>query len=72
MPSCVRTEVRLTTDQRICVVTVVKKCILTCSGAGSLLIFLLYKSKIPLVLTTKLTHSRSLLFRQQDGVNSVI
>jgi len=24
------------------------------------------------VLTTKLTHLRSLLFRQQDGVNSVV
>jgi len=29
-------------------------------------------SKIPLVLTTKVTHLRSLLFRQQDGVNCVV
>jgi len=34
--------------------------------------FVLHRSKIPLVFTTKVTHLRSLLFRQQDGVNSVI
>jgi len=34
--------------------------------------FVLHKSKIHLVLTTKVTHLRSLLFRNQDGVNSVV
>jgi len=34
--------------------------------------FVLHRSKISLVLTTKVTHLRSLLFRQQGGVNSLI
>jgi len=29
---------------------------------------LIYYFAVPLVLTTKVTHLRSLLFRQQDGV----
>jgi len=33
--------------------------------------FVLRRSKIPLVHTNKVTHLRSLLFRQQDGINSV-
>ena len=32
----------------------------------------LHSSKIPLVLTTKVTHLRSLLFKQPDGVNCVV
>jgi len=31
-----------------------------------------HRSKIPLVLTTKVTHLRSLLFRQQNRVNGVV
>jgi len=34
--------------------------------------FVLHSSKMPLVLTTKVTHLRSLLFRQPDGVNCVV
>jgi len=34
--------------------------------------FILHSSKIPLVLTTKVTHLRSLLFTQPDGVNCVV
>jgi len=34
--------------------------------------FILHSSKIPLVHTTKVTHLRSLLFRQPDGVNCVV
>jgi len=34
--------------------------------------FVLHRSKIRLVLTTKITHLRSLLFREQDGVNNVV
>jgi len=34
--------------------------------------FVLHRSKIPSLLTTKVTHLRSLLFREQDGVNSVV
>jgi len=34
--------------------------------------FVLHSSKIPLVLMTKVTHLRSLLFRQPDGVNCVV
>jgi len=36
------------------------------------LLFVLHRSKISLVLTTKLTHLRSLLFRQQDKINSAV
>jgi len=32
----------------------------------------LHRSKILLVITTEVTHLRSLLFRQPDGVNSVV
>jgi len=39
---------------------------------GSLLYFVLHSSKIPLVLTTKVTQLRSLLYRQPDGVNFVV
>ena len=68
-PSCVHTEVRFPLDQRI-----------LCSGCCEKIYyglwlaqiffsyFVLHRSKIPLVLTTKVTHLRSLLFRQQDGV----
>jgi len=34
--------------------------------------FVLHSNKIPLVLTTKVTHLGSLLFRQPDGVNCVV
>jgi len=34
--------------------------------------FVLHRSKIPFVLTTKSTQSRSLPFRKPDGVNSVL
>jgi len=42
------------------------------SGPGVFSYFVLHSSKIPLVLTTKITHLRSLLFRQPDGVNCVV
>jgi len=35
-------------------------------------LFLLHRTKIPLVLTTKVTYFRSLLFRQHDGFKSVV
>jgi len=41
----------------------------TMSSPGS---FVLHSSKIPLMLTTKVTHFRSLLFRQPDEVNCVL
>ena len=42
------------------------------SSPGSLLYFVLHSSKIPLVLTTKVRHLHSLLFRQPDGFNCVV
>jgi len=66
MPSCIRPEVRLPFDQNVfCVVIVVKKCIMLAQVVFSH--FPLYRSKIPLVLTNKVTHLRILLFRHQDG-----
>jgi len=54
------------------VVIVVEKCRLLCLAQVVFSYFVLHSSKIPLILTTKVTHLRSLLFRQQDGVNSVV
>jgi len=68
MPGCVSPEVRLPLDQRICVLIVVKNVL----WPAQEVVFVLHRSKIPLVLTTKVTHLRSMLFKQQDGVNSVI
>jgi len=54
-----------------CVVIVVKKRKLLCL-AQVFSYFVLHSNKIPLVLTTKVTHLYKLLFRQQDGVNNVV
>jgi len=53
-------------------VVIVKKCRLLCLAQVVFSYFVLHSKKIPLVLTTKVTHSRSLLFRQPDGVNCVV
>jgi len=55
-----------------CVVIVVKKCRLLCPAHVVFSYFVLHSSKIALMLTTKVTHLRSLLFRQTDGVNCVV
>jgi len=55
-----------------CVVIVVKRCRLLCLTQVVFSYFVLHSSKIPLVLTTKVTHLRSLLFRQPAGVNCVV
>jgi len=55
-----------------CVVIVVRKCSLLCLAQVVFSYFVLHSSKIPQVLTTKVTHLRSLLFRQPDGVNCVV
>jgi len=71
MPSCIRPEVRLPLDQNVfCAVIVVKKCIVLAQVVFSHSV--LHRSKIPLVLTNKVTHLRSLLCRQQYGINSVV
>ena len=51
-----------------CVVIVVKKCKLLCLVQVVFSYFVLHSSKIPLVLTTKVTDLRSLLLRQPAGV----
>ena len=53
-----------------CVVTVVKNVLWL--GQVVFSYSVLHRRKIPVVLTTKVTHLCSLLFRQQDGVNSVV
>jgi len=55
-----------------CVVFVVKQRKLLILVQVILSYFLLHSNKIPLVFTTKVTHLGSLLFRQPDGVNSVV
>jgi len=53
-----------------CEVVVVKKCPMSSPGVFSY--FVLHSYKIPLVLTSKVTHLRSLLFRQPDGIDCVV
>jgi len=53
-----------------CVVIVIKNVL--CLAQLVFAYFVLHSSKIPLVLTTKVTHLRSLLFRQSDGLNCVV
>jgi len=53
-----------------CVVIVVTKC--TSLAHAIFSYFVLQSSKTLLVLTTKLTHLRSLLLREPDGVNCVV
>jgi len=55
-----------------CVVIVVKKCRLLCIAQVVFSYFVPQHSKILLVLTTKVTHLRSLLFRQPNGVNCAV
>jgi len=52
-----------------CVVIVMKNVLWLAQAVSSY--FVLHRSKILLVLTTKLTHLRSLLSRQQDVVSVV-
>ena len=73
MPSCIGPEVRLPLHQRILWSDCCKKkCRLLCLAQVVFSYFVLHSSKIPLVLTTKVTHLRSLLFRQTDGINFVV
>jgi len=70
LPSCIRPEVRLLINV-FCVVMVFKKRKLLCL-AQVVFYFVLHSNKIPLVLTTKVTHLCSQLFRQPDRVNYVV
>jgi len=72
MPSCVVKKSDFYLINVFCVVIVVKKYRLLCLAQVVFPYFALHCSKIPLVLTTKITHLRSLLFRQPDGVNCVV
>jgi len=67
MPSCIRPEVGLPLDQRVLCSGCCKNVL--CLAQVVFSYFVLHSSKIPLVLTTKVTHLRNLLFRQPDGVN---
>jgi len=51
-----------------CEAIVVKKCSLLCLVQVVFSYFVLDSSRIPLVLTTKVTHLHSLLFRKPDGL----
>jgi len=70
--SCIRSEVRLPLDQRILCSDCCKKCRLPCLAQVVFSYFVLHSSKVPLVLTTKVAHLRSLLFKRPDGVNCVV
>ena len=72
MTSCIRLEVRLPLDQRVLCSDCCKKCRLLCLTQVVFSYLILHSSKIPLVLATKVTHLRSLLFRKPDGVNCVV
>ena len=51
---------------------VVIKCRVLCLAQKVFSYFVLHSNKIPLVLETKVTHLRSLLFRQPDEVYCVV
>jgi len=75
LPTCLVVYVQKSDFHMInvfCVVLVVKKCGLLCLAQVIFSYFVLYSTKIPLVLMTKVTHLRSLLFRQPDGINCVV
>ena len=72
MLSCIRPEVRFPLDQRILCSDCRKKRKLLCLAHIVFSYFVLHSNKIPLVLTTKVTYLRNLLFRQPDGVNCVV
>jgi len=56
----------------LCVVIVVKNCMLLCLAQVVFSYFVLHSNMIPFVLTTKITHLGSLLFRQPDRVHCVV
>jgi len=56
MPSCMRPEIRLPLDQRVLCSDCCKKCGLLGLAQVIFSYFVLHSSKIPLVLTTKVTH----------------
>jgi len=71
MPSCIRPEVSLPLGQHVLCSDCIKK--IYCLAQVVFSYFVLHSSKIPLVIATaKVTHLRSLLFRQPDGVNCVV
>jgi len=72
MTSCIRLEVRLPLDQRVLCSDCCKKYRLLRLAQVIFSHLVLHSSKIPLVLATKVTHLRSLLFREPDGVNCVV
>jgi len=53
-----------------CVVIVVKNVLCLVQVVFSY--FVLHSTKMPLVLTTKVTHLRSLVFRPPDGFNCIV
>jgi len=75
MPTCLVIYVQKSDFYLInvfCVVIFVKNCRLLCLAQVVFSYFVLHSSKMSLLLTTKVTHSRSLLFRQPDGANCVV
>jgi len=75
LPTCLVVYVQKSDFHMInvfCVVIIVEKCRLLCLAQVLFSYFVLHSSKIHLVLTNKVTHLRSLLFRQPDGVNCVV
>ena len=73
LPTCLVVSVQKSDFHLInmfCVVIVVKK--LLCLTQVVFFYFVLHNSKLPLVVTTKVTHLGSRLFRQPDGVNCVV
>jgi len=67
-----RSEVRLPLDQFILRSDCCEKMYYDYPAQVVFSYFALQRSKLPLVLTTKVTHLRSLLFRQQNGINCVV
>ena len=69
VPNCIRLEVRLPREQRILCSDCFEKMYYGWQAQIVFSYFVLHRSKTSLVFTTKVTHLRSLLFRQLDRVS---
>jgi len=74
LPTCLVAYVRKLDFHliNVCCVAIVLKNVLSRLAQVVFSYFVLHSSKKPSALTTKVTHLRSLLFRQPDGVDCVI
>jgi len=69
LPTCLVVYIQKSDLINVLCVAIVKNVL--CLAQALFSYFVLHSSKIPLMLTLKVTHLQNLLFRQPDGVNCV-